>query len=180
MASLSILICRLPTREETWRQLREVLVPQVDRPEVEVLTDNNAGSIGAKRQRLLERAEHEYVAFIDDDDLVPDDYVERILSALEGGEDCCSLRGIITTDDRDPRPFIHSLEFKVWEEHGGVYYRPPNHLNAVKRALALQVGFPDQSHGEDRAYSEALRPLLQTEADPGADPLYYYRYVSEK
>ena len=179
---LSILICHLPSRKDSFKRLRDQLAPQIDRPDVEVLTDNNDGSVGVKRQRLLERATGEFVAYIDDDDRIASDYVERIICALvgRGNADCCSLRGVITTDGIDPRPFVHSITHRVWYEEDGVYYRPPNHLNPIKREHALKVGFPDSSHGEDRVYSEGVLQYLKNEADTGPEPLYFYDYVGGK
>jgi len=39
-------------------------------------------TIGAKRNQLLHRAKGDYVAFVDDDDLVSSDYVNKVLSAV--------------------------------------------------------------------------------------------------
>ncbi len=81
---LSILICHIEERAEKLERLMAVLRPQLT-PDVEVLieTDDRQMSIGAKRNLLLEKAKGGYVCFIDDDDLVPDYYVKKILEAME-------------------------------------------------------------------------------------------------
>jgi hypothetical protein len=44
-----------------------------------------------------------------------------------------------------------------------VYYRCPNHLNPIKREIALQVMFPELSRGEDRDFSMRVKRLLKKE-----------------
>jgi glycosyltransferase involved in cell wall biosynthesis len=133
--------------------------------EIEICYDIDGGqlSVGVKRQKLLERATGDYICFIDDDDMVPDDYVAKILNAIESEPDCCSLTGELHWPNGGIERFEHSIDYDKWEKKDNVYLRYPNHLNAVKRELALQVGFKDLRHGEDRDYSDRLKPLLKTE-----------------
>lgn len=177
---LSILICHLPSRVHYLDRLLQVLRPQL-RPDVNIRIDGGEGSVGAKRNRLLQAATGLYSAFVDDDDLVSMDYVERILRASSQGFDCCSLTGEITVDGGVPRTFSHSMKHgPEWREENGVYLRPPNHLNAVRSEIAKQVTFPDSSFGEDHRWSTRLWPLLQTEAETGPEPLYFYEFRSQK
>ena len=134
-------------------------------------------SIGQKRNMLLGQSHGEYVSFVDDDDSVPDDYVDRILKAISiGYPDCTSLTGRIVFSDGYSRPFVHSLRHESWidDHQGKVYYRPPNHLNAIRRDLAVQVGFPQINLGEDRYFSHNIRPFLKKEAWIDGE-LYEYR-----
>lgn len=159
-------------------EIRGIMMPRW----VEILVDIDAGavSIGEKRQRLLERARGKYVAFIDDDDWVACDYVRRVLSALATEPDCASLVGVMTTNGENPERFEHALKYETWTKVGDVHVRCPNHLNAVRRELALKVGFVAKSFGEDADYSMRLRPLLKTEGSTGDAPLYFYWYRSKK
>ncbi len=135
--------------------------------------DNGELSIGAKRQKLLERATGDYIAFVDDDDEVSPDYVGKILEAIATKPDCCSLTGLLRWPNGTSETFQHSIDFDKWEKKDGIYLRYPNHLNAVLRDLALQTGFKDMGRGEDRDYSDRLKPLLKTEVKiPGT--IYYY------
>jgi glycosyltransferase involved in cell wall biosynthesis len=163
---LSILIPSLHSRKAVLDELLAVLNPQkVDGVEVVVVPDEGQMSIGQKRNMLLTQSKGEYVAFVDDDDMVPTDYVARILKALETNPDCTSLTGKIVFSDGYSRPFIHSLRYDRWidDHQGKVYYRPPNHLNAVRREIAVRVGFPPWNSGEDRYFSHHIRPLLKRE-----------------
>ncbi len=182
---LSILICSTPERSKMLTRLVDYLRHQVRpyRRQVELVVDATAGGeIGDKRQRLLERAVGHYVAFIDDDDWVPSDYVRRVVEVLASRRpDCASLVGILTTNGERPERFEHSIQNDGWyTRNDGVHIRTPNHLNAVRRELALQAGFRSMSFGEDHDYSNALRPLLKTEASTGEEPLYYYWFRSKE
>jgi cellulose synthase/poly-beta-1,6-N-acetylglucosamine synthase-like glycosyltransferase len=167
MHKLSILIPSLEERKPKLEQLKAELASQMGKRNVEVLSlsDNRQMSIGQKRNMLLTQSTGEYVSFVDDDDMVSPDYIEKVLNALTKNPDCSSLTGEIVFSDGYSRPFIHSLRYTQWidDHEGKVYYRPPNHLNAVRRAIAVQVGFPPWNSGEDRSFSMGIRHFLKKE-----------------
>ena len=170
---LSILICSLNDREEKLKGLLEELEKQHhEAVEILVEVDNGKISTGAKRNRLLKKAKGDYIAFIDDDDMVSVNYIVKILEALKTDPDCCSLEGILFRPNQT-YPFYHTIECDRWHQEGGKYYRTPNHLNTVKRELALQTGFLRIDRGEDVDYSTRIRHLLKTEAHIKG-VLYYY------
>jgi len=175
---LSILICSLVERKELLTRLLKCLEKQVT-DEVEIITeiDNHKITTGHKRNNLIVRAIGEYVAFIDDDDLVSDDYVEKVLSAIELNKDCCSLQGEITMTrgtKKLKRVFKHSLMFKEWYEKERVYYRSPNHLNAIKKSIVEQVPYKNITIGEDKDFSERVLPLIKSEALIQGIIYYYF------
>lgn len=172
---LSILICSIAGREASLNKLLGSIKKQMNN-QVEVLVkkDNQEISVGAKRNILLKKARGEYICFVDDDDMISDDYVSKILKALKSGPDCCSLEGRrIQQRKGGQQSFFHSLTYSSWYKRNGVYYRSPNHLNTVRRSLALQVKFLDKNTGEDHDYSKRLLPLLKTEK-PVKGVIYYY------
>lgn len=185
----------LEVRANLFHRLQNVLAPQLsDRVELIVESDDGRISVGEKRNRCLARANGQYACFVDDDDLVSEDYVARILKALESGPDCASLAGRMIAMDapgHPSRPFFHSLKYRAWFEQNEVYYRPPNHLNAVRREIALKVPFLPLNFGEDRDYSLRLLQLLE-QMHPGDDltkfegstgndsPIYIYEYRRKK
>ncbi len=179
---LSILVCSLPQRRAQLEWLIDHVYDQIINLypfRAEVVVDDRRGlTVGQKRQALLERAKGEYVAFVDDDDIVPFDYVSRVISGLHQNErpDALSLEGVMTTDGAKPERFVHSLHVEEWHTKDRVHYRSLNHLNVVKRELALQAGFGDEQVGEDHAYSRRLKELVKTEGDMGDAPLYIYCY----
>jgi len=178
MKKLSILICHTDGREEHLIELMKVLQPQVT-DDVEVLIEKDGGiknggmPIGEKRNLLLDRATGEYIAYIDDDDLISDDYVKSILGAIIDKPDCVGIEGVLHASNAQ-MSFKHSLQFAGWYQSENVYYRTPNHLNPIKSELARMVGFDaSSSHGEDAAYSKEIRQFLRTEMYID-HPIYYY------
>ena len=91
-----------------------------------------------------------------------------------------------TTNGKNPETFIHSLEIKQWYTHidcindKKTYYRMPNHLNPVRRELALKAPFLNINHGEDREYSKNMREHLKTQVMIDEPHLYYYQYRTYK
>lgn len=181
MVKLSLMICTLTERRPMLEHLLSILQPQVDLagPEVEICIDEDQRQVttGVKRNRMVAAANGEFCAFIDDDDTVSNDYVSKVLGGIRENPDvdCVGLVGIITFNGNGPRRFIHSISCDGWYERNGFYYRTPNHLNAIRRSLVLQVPYPPITIGEDKAFSDGIRPLLKTEA-PITEPIYHYLY----
>ena len=170
---LSVLTCTLYSRSSLFLKLNEHLKKQTKKyPQVELLAnlDNGEKSIGEKRNELLRSAKGEYVVYVDDDDMVSDDYLYQILKAIHYKKtDCYGIVGYILK-----KRFIHSLKYKEWFKDNETYYRCPNHLNPIKKDLALEVGFANISQGEDHDFSKRILPLLKTEIFIPS-PLYFYR-----
>jgi len=85
---LSILILTIQARNKKLKRLEDILRPQLTE-EVELIIKENLAHadggpiIGANRNEALSDAIGDYVCFVDDDDIVPDYYVEEILKAIE-------------------------------------------------------------------------------------------------
>lgn len=172
---LSILICTIPSRKPQFDALIKVLESQWVEG-VEILYNGNGGSVGSKRQTLLEQAKGEYVVWVDDDDNVSDNYISSILEATKTKPDCIGIRGIMTTNGKLQKSWYISMDYFEWHEKEGAYYRHTNHLSPVKREIALKVGFPDKTHGEDYDYSMGLRGKLFTEVKIPFG-IYHYQYM---
>jgi len=192
--TLALLICHLPQRASLLERLRDRLgesielaraagVPDAALVQIHVHGDPNP-TTGEKRNRLLQTAAEckaDYVAFIDDDDLVSPDYCSQVLTALQEGPDVVGLEGLLHRPTHQCEKFIHSRRYSTWSQSGDLghrtYYRCPNHLNPVRLELAIAAGFPDLTRGEDMDYSHRLLPLLKTEVmleEPAVQPLYHY------
>lgn len=182
---LTILICGLGSRAEEFTALTSNLFRQYYGKEatMDTLTDNGEMSIGEKRNRLLENVKTEYVCFIDDDDMVSSDYIDKIMEALKQNPDCCSLTGVITWDGLNPELFEHSIKYKEYKTTNNSikYERYPNHLNVIRTSIAKQFRFPETNHGEDTDWATQIfnSGLLKTEATiPGV--IYHYQYKTIK
>ena len=176
---LSLLIPTLGSRSKVCEQITSEIVNQLTTDvEMLILPDDGEQTIGAKRNILLEGATGDYVAFIDDDDMISKDYVEKVLAALEGNPDCASLDGYVYWRDGSKRLFKHSIEYTSWYTSDGVDYRMPNHINAIKREYALLARFPETSHAEDHEYSKEIQQYLKTEGK--IDGVIYHYYQSNE
>jgi glycosyltransferase involved in cell wall biosynthesis len=149
-----------------------------DQVEVLTLVDNKEQTTGAKRNALLEMAKGEYIDFIDDDDEIKDNYLPLVMMGVNSGSDVVGMRLIHYQEGKIYGYTTHSIRFKEWKNIPGengiwTFQRCPNHLNPVRRELALKAGFPDLTIGEDRDYSYRLRPLLKTEYMI-EEPIYFY------
>ena len=117
---LSILVCALEKREEFHKTLMPVLGTQkaAFKDEVEILVeiDNGEKSIGTKRNLLLERAKGDYIVFIDDDDMISDTYVSRILECIDKSQpDVIGIHLIMTTDKVTTEKTYHLQKLKPLE-----------------------------------------------------------------
>lgn len=181
---LSLLIPTIESRQHLFRRLRESLNTQIKASrwasDVEVLhaLDDGTQPIGQKRNQLIERASGRFVAFIDDDDEVSSDYITRICEALEENPDvdCIGIRGVITFRGSHPHVFIHSVRFNDYFSRHHTYYRPPYHLNPMRREVAAQYPFKHISYSEDIDWALRIRRdgVLKTEVFIDS-VLYHYR-----
>lgn len=180
---LSLLICSFSERKEfLMRMLDQLNLQLFGRQDVEIKVCNIEGSsIGKKRNILLQEATGKYVAYLDDDDVIAPDYIKLIMSAIESDPDCCSLKGILTTNGVDARIFIHSIKYDSYFEQDGIYYRPPNHLNVIRASVAKRFSFPEINHGEDTDWAMQISRsgLLQKETVIKSI-LYYYIFIPNK
>jgi len=181
--TLSILICSLQSRHHQLESLlKELLFQRNDNEQVEILTevDNREISTGAKRNKLLQRAAGKYIIFIDDDDWPEPCYISELLKACESDADCFAINGYITTNGHNRINWRLSKNYAnitISENGHAVYLRTTNHITAVKRDIALQVGFPDKSNAEDKWYSDRVAPLCKTEYEI-TPCMYHYRFTT--
>ncbi len=184
---LSILIPTIPSRAESFRTLYDNLTAQSFGLPVEICVnlDNNEKTIGEKRQELLEMSKGQYVCFIDDDDDVSKDYVQKILKAIEQEPDCTSLTGVITWDGINPEIFEHSIKYDTYKTNPKgspvIYERFPNHLNPIKRSIAIKYTFLPKNHGEDTLWASEIHKSGELKHEVKIDGvLYYYKFKPNK
>lgn len=184
----TIAILTIKGRERFYERLRSILDPQiVDKPiQVVVLKDNKERSIGDKRQLALELAQSKYISFIDDDDVISNNYCDIILNELKKGVDGVGFRGIMTSNSSRVMEFVHKAGLNYSEKpekyQGSlVYIRPLNHLNPVKLEYARQIGFKDLNWAEDHDYCIRLAESNLIQDSAFIDQyLYFYQYRPNK
>jgi glycosyltransferase involved in cell wall biosynthesis len=183
---LQILIPSLVKRKSMLDKLIDELKSQITRynleQEVGILrfVDNGELHIGKKRNDLIQSATAEYICFLDDDDWIDPDYVYIQHYGASQGTDCVELRGIYTQNGNFPTPFIHSVKYNKYFGRSGCYYRPPNHLNVIRRELILPFKFAEISFGEDTDWAMRVcnSGILKSETKV-QKPIYFYQYVSK-
>lgn len=183
MALLDILIPTMPCRKKVLARLLGILEPQAQKqPGVQIVVDAGADVIGPKRDRMVAESRAEYVVFVDDDDLVADNYVEAIVAALQDKPDCVSIKIFVKHDGQPmgPEPvYEHSIKYRDHRSWGG-NFRTPHHLCPIRRELACKATFGNKAWAEDHNFAMGILPYLQTEAEASDHPLYLYEYCSRK
>ena len=174
---LSILVCTVPSRVHTFlpRIIDLLMLQNTQDVEILYLGDNKTMTVGAKRNALLSISKGDYVVFVDDDDYISDDYVEKILEAIKEGSDCITFGVMCSINDGDFKPVKYSLSYNKDFNTPTEYHRLPNHIMCVKRELVDWVRFSDKSYGEDIDYAKRLKKYLLTETRI-PDILYYYYF----
>lgn len=154
-------IVSLTDRHKLLDRLLAVLAPQkTDAVEIRIIRNTGQQPIGVYRQMILDAAQGEYISFIDDDDLVPADFISTILPLLDG-VDYIGFKVCFIDDGVQKKPAIHSLEHSDWCEDDVAFYRGVTHLNPVRTELARQSFFSNKSMGED--YDWAVKVPAKTE-----------------
>lgn len=167
-------------------KLYEFLQKQAEGQPVEILTliDNKAMTIGQKRNMLLSCARGKYLAFLDDDDMVSEDYISQILFAIRAapnhGVDVIAFRQHCTVNGKTFHVDFglgNSFEPVISDDNGNYkdIKRPPYHMCAWRSIIAKNTPFPDISYGEDAAWISQMiqRCKSQWKTDK---ILHYYRY----
>lgn len=184
---LSICVCSIHQRLSTLHELLSMLNKQerIDEVEILVLADSGLDVIGSKRNRLVAQARGQYVAHIDDDDLVDSAYIPKMLAAIDQnpGVDAVALRGRRTENGGQSHVlFDYRLngDEGVWVD--GVLWRGPSHLCAIRSEIVKSIPFPIPAAGEDLAWGIAIKPFVKTIARAGLEGeiLYHYRWDSTK
>ena len=173
--------------------------------EVEVVTclDNKRLKVGQKRNFLMGKCSGDYFAFVDDDDVISDDYFAQILPRCNGLYDLIVFKAIMFYNARphcnveyDPK---HTRDFDgpargaktITTKDGrtialngqrteslGWAYRVPNHLMVWKRSVAAHVPFPNISLGEDGQWAQKMKGRAKN-VHRIDSVLYHYMYSPE-
>ena len=180
---LTIGILSLPHRKEYLDRLLDKLnqigSPHVNKVKVIIEVDNGEKSVGEKRNSVLSKATGKYVCFIDDDDMVHDNYLNYIVQALEQHPevDTIGFKGLYHHNGTPQFVFDHSSRNGGNFQKDGVQYRNVNHLNPVRTSIAREIGFPEKNFGEDSDYSDILAASGKIKGEVYInDILYHYLF----
>lgn len=168
--SLTILVPTIGQREALFMRLMGALLPQLDewggRARVLAWRNNGHPPLCDIRDGMLAAADTSHVAFIDDDDLVPEYYVGEIMRALNEDPDHVGFKIEYHENGRMREVVEHSLKWHGWGRSvEGVLYRDFTHIDPVRLDLARRGSFfvPRRGRAEDRTWVKSIRGLLATE-----------------
>jgi glycosyltransferase involved in cell wall biosynthesis len=182
MKQISILIPTLPVRIEKYARLIKELNKQIIREnlinqiQILTLTDTKDYLVGKKRNLLISMSLGKYVCFIDDDDMIADDYIKQIYNGTQKNVDCVTFSGNYVSDGIS-KVFDMSIKHLEDKNLPDKYLRIPNHLSVIKREIAVKCPFPHIQYGEDSEYAITLKKHLKTEHKIDKI-LYFYHYSS--
>ena len=169
-----------------FRRLLSVLLPQTEmfagRVKVRAWWNNGEPPLAEIRQGLIESVTTDYLSFIDDDDMIPDDFVRRVMRALRSRPDYVGWQVHYLSGGQDRGLIDHSLQHGGWREEKKPVYRllrDISHINPMRTDVAKKADFRGVRAGrpEDWPWVDQVRAtgLLVTEAYIPA-PMYEYRW----
>jgi hypothetical protein len=184
MKPLNILICTIPSRKDMFDELHKSLMNQIFecKADVDILSNGSTRiTTGEKRNELLRMSKGVFSVFIDDDDIVSNDYVSKIIDCINKNPDvdCIGIKGQIITNGTHIKEWEISKDFGRWFEDEKKYYRTPNHISPIRTEHCLKTLFPNITVGEDSDFSQRVFPLLQKEAKVDGN-IYFYRYTNNQ
>lgn len=180
----AILIATMPERKNLLQRLLNALDKLHFDDEYLIIINNTKGekhggpTTGRKRNDLMDaaiKAGATHIAFIDDDDLVSDNYLKAIMPGVNGDYDCCELWGQYYENGKQMNLFHHSIIHKEWWQDNKFYYRNPNHLSVIKLAHLHDIRFQEKTVGEDAWYSIDIQKTGRLKKEyPVKEIIYYY------
>jgi len=159
---LSILTATLRDRKVFFDRMMNRLYPQLnDQVELLIACDSGGKSLGEKMNQLYNAAKGQYVVAVNDDDMIPKDYVARILKAAESQADI--LMGKIS------QRWTHS-EVTILERFENVL--------PAKRILHLKYGVwdegKDNNYHQDSNLSRLIESAAETKHWIEGGPIYHH------
>lgn len=186
---LNILIPSVNSRQHKLDRLLDTLNKQKN-SNVLVSVFNTDGinmTIGTKRNAMLAQSKGRYSSFIDDDDLVSDDYIQNILTSIDSKQpDVIGFKVAYYNNGKQTGMIDQSTKYRQFNKEiyrqpdNSAFFnitKPVNHLNPVKTDIAQRVGFPDLRYGEDKVYSAMLQNYIKS-SDYIDKYMYHYLWTN--
>jgi len=178
---LSILTPAIPERIEQLAVLRQLIEPQIaalplGAVEWLVFCDTRgARTVGEKRDALISLARGRYVAFLDDDDRISDDYCASILSVIADYPDVVTFRQSVEWNGISGEVVFGLGYANEPFTTGGETKRSPWHVCAFRSEIAKAHHFPSSNYGEDWEWARHVGADCKTSAHVPR-VLHFYRH----
>lgn len=191
MLLLSILIPTLEDRKPLFDKMVSTLQSQIagchaeEEVEIVPLLDKGEKTIGTKRNELLCMARGLFSVFIDDDDPVPETYVQSFIDVIRVYKDeidCIGIFELVFFQENFGGLGMHTLLCGAWTEGNGFYFRHLDQRTPVKTVLARSIKYRDVRWSEDHFWSvdAANSGIFRKEVFLAHKPLYLYHCGSPK
>jgi glycosyltransferase involved in cell wall biosynthesis len=187
---LSLLVLTVPSRVGSYylTLLKELERQSAGKPvEILGLYDNKQRSVGEKRNALLQMAQGEWCAFIDDDDWVAEDYVQKLTDAARAVRDVPAKVCVIVFDQtvsvnaKEEKLGKYGVEYYLRFDGMHLWTGRPTHTQCWRTAHAKRFAFPDKTFAEDVEWVAQVSAglTLQNQYRIEGPPLYRYRFFSD-
>lgn len=190
---LSILMATIPEYKKKFGRLHRELTRQIDycssiHPtlgNVEVIIDDSKKfldgglSIGKKRESLVNRANGNYLCFLDYDETIAPNYVEELLRLCYEDSDICTFKVMVKMDNFwsvVDMSLSHSDNTQLNPDY--IVKRPPWHVCPMRSEYAKRFEFPDLNNAEDFVWMKKVIELCRTE-NHSNKILYQYNHVKK-
>jgi glycosyltransferase involved in cell wall biosynthesis len=181
MIDLTILVCSTINRAENFYPaiMRQLKAQTAGKNNVQVvcISDNNIMNIGSKRNWLMDMALGKYISYVDDDDLLSDNYVDSLLSKVSENSDVIVFDVMYNNGSLKKR-VLYDFNFFEDADGGDVFYRIPNHLMCFNASIARIASFKDINWGEDAIWAKEIKKHIKTQSRI-SEVLYTYKDNSE-
>ena len=141
--------------------------------EIIIDSDNMIKSVGKKRNDLIEKAEGEYICFIDDDDFISENYLSIILNQLNSGIDILLIGIDHIQNGVKQTKILPSLYIDNLNTGEAVFKTNHFHLCPHKKSIAKSVLFECINFAEDMLYSQNMVKHINN-SFLISEPIYIY------
>lgn len=180
----TILVATLGQRSAKFKRLMNTLLPQLKpygkRAKVVALWNNGETSLSAIRQTLLMSVDTDYVNFVDDDDMVSEYYVDRVMQALEYEPDYIGWPTQYYVDGQSAFTIDNSLKYGSWHTRNGKLYRDISHTHTMLTSVAQVADFRvvRRYRAEDYAWVKQVRQSKLLRREVYIPEIMYHYYYS--
>ena len=147
--------------------------------EIIINEDNGEKTIGTKRNEIIRKSSGEYFCFIDDDDIISDNYFELIFDAFKENPDGVGFKGMYYEKEFSKMVFEHNFDNKTHFKNHNIQKRPLNHLKPIKTELVRKIPYKEINYGEDLDFGNRVKNLLKSGKFINYI-LYHYLYDPQK